>query len=205
VANVLLEDDRLIEIDRDGTIGWEWRAADHIGELGFDAPARARSRGSGRATATTGCHSNSARYLGPTSALTPATRVSIPTNVIVSSRQASVVGIVARDGSIAWRIGPTFSASPDSAALGQVIGQHDAHLIPPGLLGAGNCCCSTTAAPRDGRPEPDLAAGNAIYQRPPRGVLEIDPVEPQAVWSYTAPELLQHQHQRAQRWRTATR
>ena len=40
VANVLLEDDRLIEIDREGKIGWEWFAADHIGELGFDDAAR---------------------------------------------------------------------------------------------------------------------------------------------------------------------
>src|SRR5688500_2204340 len=40
VADVMLEDDRLIEVSWDGKIGWEWVASDHIDELGFAADAR---------------------------------------------------------------------------------------------------------------------------------------------------------------------
>src|SRR5690606_38084779 len=41
VAGVLLEDDRLVEVDDEGRVTWEWRAADHIDELGFAPAARA--------------------------------------------------------------------------------------------------------------------------------------------------------------------
>ena len=37
-----------------------------------------------------------------------------------------------------WRIGPDFRESPQLERIGQIIGQHHAHLIPKGLPGAGN-------------------------------------------------------------------
>jgi hypothetical protein len=40
VADVLLEDDRLIEVSPSGGITWEWVASDHIDELGFADDAR---------------------------------------------------------------------------------------------------------------------------------------------------------------------
>jgi hypothetical protein len=40
VADVLLEDDRLIEVSRSGDIVWEWVASEHIDEMGFAADAR---------------------------------------------------------------------------------------------------------------------------------------------------------------------
>jgi hypothetical protein len=40
VADVMLEDDRLIEVSPAGGIAWEWVASDHIDELGFAADAR---------------------------------------------------------------------------------------------------------------------------------------------------------------------
>src|SRR5690606_31605283 len=41
IAGVLLEDDRLLEIDADGRTTWDWRAGDHIDAFGFSPPARA--------------------------------------------------------------------------------------------------------------------------------------------------------------------
>src|SRR5690606_19159248 len=35
VADMVLEDDRLIEVDHNGEILWDWRASDHIDEFGF--------------------------------------------------------------------------------------------------------------------------------------------------------------------------
>jgi hypothetical protein len=187
VANVLLEDDRLIEIDRDGTIGWEWRAADHIGELGFGPAARAAIARLGARDGYDWLHLNSARYLGPNRWHEGGDARFHPDNVIVSSRSASLVAIIARDGSVAWRLGPDSSAAPEQRALGQVIGQHDAHLIPPGLPGAGNLLLfDNGGASGMGDPSPISPQGNAIYQRATSRVLEIDPVSLALVWSYTA-------------------
>src|SRR5262245_39617798 len=40
VASTALEDDRLIEVSRNGDIVWEWVAGDHVDEFGFAADAR---------------------------------------------------------------------------------------------------------------------------------------------------------------------
>ncbi|HEY6815717.1 MAG TPA: aryl-sulfate sulfotransferase [Croceibacterium sp.] len=187
VANVLLEDDRLIEIDAGGTVTWDWRAADHVGELGFSSPARAAIARLGTRDGYDWLHLNSARYLGPNKWHAAGDARFHPDNVIVSSRSASLVAIVARDGSIVWRIGPDFSTTSEQRALGQVIGQHDAHLIPPGLPGAGNLLLfDNGGASGMGDPSPISPQGNSIYQRATSRVLEIDPVSLALVWSYFA-------------------
>src|SRR6185437_14729858 len=69
VADVNLEDDRLIEVTPDGKIVWEWTAGDHIDELGLSAAARTAIRMSpGPNAARDGfdwLHMNSATYVGP--------------------------------------------------------------------------------------------------------------------------------------------
>ncbi|HEU4651851.1 MAG TPA: aryl-sulfate sulfotransferase [Croceibacterium sp.] len=200
VAGVLLEDDRLVEVDRAGAVTWTWRAADHIGELGFDPAARAAIARLGTRDGYDWLHANSARYLGPNRWHDAGDARFHPDNVIVSSRQASVVFIVARDGSVAWRLGPDFSASPALAAIGQVIGQHDAHLIPPGLPGAGNLLLfDNGGASGLGDPSPISPLGNAIYQRATSRVLEIDPVDLSLVWSYAGPNFFSTNISSAQR------
>ena len=200
VANVLLEDDRLLEIDAAGQVAWQWRAADHIDELGFDAPARAAIGRLGTRDGYDWLHVNSARYLGPNKWHEAGDRRFHPDNVIVSSRSASVVAIVARDGSVVWRLGPDSRTSAELRALGQVIGQHDAHLIPPGLPGAGNLLLfDNGGASGMGDPSPISPMGNAIYQRAGSRVLEIDPVSLALIWSYTAPSFFSTNISGAQR------
>src|SRR5688572_17133740 len=194
VADVLLQDDRIIEVSPSGEVLWQWHAADHINEMGFDARARAAIRGAraggagGRAGAGPGApaagrgdaargnagrgdagrggagrgdagagagrggagrgaaapaafdwlHLNSATYLGPNRWFDAGDKRFAPNHVIVSSREASLLAIIARDGSIVWRLGPDFLQSDALRAIGQIIGQHQAHLIPKGLPGAGN-------------------------------------------------------------------
>ena len=152
LADVTLEDDRLIEITPDGKIVWEWTAGDHLGEFGLSADARAAIKASpGPNAARTGfdwLHTNSATYVGPNHWFDAGDRRFAPENVLISSRQASLLAIVARNGSIVWRLGPDFSQSKQLQALGQIIGQHHAHLIPKGLPGAGNLLVrSITVAP----------------------------------------------------------
>ncbi|HHN2191827.1 TPA: aryl-sulfate sulfotransferase, partial [Pseudomonas aeruginosa] len=84
-----------------------------------------------------------------------------------------------------WRLGPNLPPiDPKSARklprpVDQISGQHDAHLIPEGLPGAGNLLVFDNQ-------------GDAGYPSVQRGlvsgsrVLEIDPLKKQIVWQYTA-------------------
>lgn len=200
VAEVLLEDDRLVEVDAGGSVTWQWRAGDHIGELGFNPAARAAIMRLGTRDGYDWLHLNSARYLGPNKWHDAGDARFHPDHVIVSSRSASLVAIVARDGAIAWRLGPEVSATAEARAVGQIIGQHDAHLIPPGLPGAGNLLLfDNGGASGVGDPSPISPLGNAIYQRASSRVLEIDPVSLALVWSYAAPNFFSTNISGAQR------
>jgi hypothetical protein len=239
VADVLLQDDRIIEVSPSGEVLWQWNAADHINEMGFDARARAAIRGAraggagGRAGAGPGApaagagrgdaargnagrgdagagagrgagrggagrgaaapaafdwlHLNSATYLGPNRWFDAGDKRFAPNNIIVSSREASLLAIIARDGSIVWRLGPNFLESDALRAIGQIIGQHQAHLIPKGLPGAGNLLVfDNGGASGYGEPSGMAPRGVGVFARPSSRVLEIDPVSLAVVWSYTA-------------------
>jgi Arylsulfotransferase (ASST) len=192
VADVMLEDDRLIEVTPDSEIVWEWVAGDHIDELGFDAEARAAiSAGPGFNNARGSfdwLHINSATYVGPNRWFDAGDERFDPANVIISSRQASLLAIVGRDGSIVWRIGPDFSQTEQLRKIRQIIGQHHAHLIPKGLPGAGNLLVfDNGGASGYGFANPNAQDGTGAFARDSSRVLEIDPVTLELVWSYRAP------------------
>jgi hypothetical protein len=192
VADVTLEDDRLIEVTPQGKIVWEWTAGDHIAELGFSAAARAAIKASpGPNAARTGfdwLHVNSATYLGPNHWFDEGDQRFAPENVLISSRQASLLAIVARNGSIVWHLGPDFSQSKELQAIGQIIGQHHAHLIPKGLPGAGNLLVfDNGGASGYGFTNPIAPKGMDALVRPNSRILEINPVTLELVWSYQAP------------------
>ena len=208
IADVLLQDDRIIEVSPKGEIVWQWSAGDHIDELGFDARARESIRGAraggaggaGRAGAAGRAgrgaaapvafdwlHLNSATYLGPNRWFDAGDKRFAPNNVIVSSREASLIAIIARDGSIVWRLGPNFLESDATRAIGQIIGQHHAHFIPKGLPGAGNLLVFDNGGSSGyGEPSGIAPRGTGVYARANSRVLEIDPVTLALVWSYTA-------------------
>ncbi len=187
-----LEDDRLLELSPEGKLTWEWLVSDHIDEFHFNDEARkaiaSASAGTPAGRAFDWFHMNSATYVGPNHWYDEGDQRFAPDNVIISSRQASLVAIVARNGSIVWQIGPDFSVSPELRAIRQIIGQHHAHLIPKGLPGAGNLMVfDNGGASGYGRPSPVALDGQNIFARPTSRVLEIDPVSLKLVWSYTAP------------------
>jgi hypothetical protein len=191
VAGVMLEDDRLIEIADDGTLLWEWRAADHVAEFRFDDEERAAIRSAPGVNPARGnfdwLHINSADYVGPNQWFDAGDTRFAPDNVIVSSRQSSIVAIIARDGSLAWQIGPDFSRSPEERAIGQIIGQHHAHVIPKGLPGAGNIMVYDNGGSSGyGAPSPIGPNGQGLYARATSRVIEINPVTLERVWTYTA-------------------
>ena len=192
VADVTLEDDRLIEVSWDGKIVWEWLASDHIDELGFAADARAAIHAgpgfNARRSGFDWLHTNSATYVGPNHWFDEGDMRFAPDNVLISSRQASLLAIVARDGHIVWRLGPDFSQSEALRKLRQIIGQHHAHFIPKGLPGAGNLLVfDNGGASGYGAPTPVALNGSGIYARANSRVLEINPVTLELVWSYVSP------------------
>jgi hypothetical protein len=187
-----LEDDRLIEISPDGKVLWDWVASDHVDDFRFDNDARkAISTASGVNSARGSfdwLHVNSATYIGPNHWYDEGDARFAPNNVIISSREASFIAIIARDGSIAWQLGPNFNLSAELRAIRQIIGQHHAHIIPKGLPGAGNLMVFDNGGPSGyGVPSPIALNGSGIYARATSRVLEIDPVTLKLVWSYTSP------------------
>lgn len=204
VAEVMLEDDRLIEVAPDGRIVWEWNAAEHIDELGFAPDARAAIKQAADVNAARGSfdwlHVNSATYVGPNRWYEAGDRRFAPNNVIISSRAASLLAIVARDGSIAWRLGPDFSATEQLRKLRQIIGQHHAHLIPPGLPGAGNLLVFDNGGSSGyGFAGPIAPNGVGAFARATSRVLEIHPITLELVWSYAAPRFFSTNISGAQR------
>lgn len=181
-----LEDDRLIELDAGGNIVWQWRASDHVDELGLDAAARRAIRRLANRTEFDWYHVNSATYVGPNRWFDAGDQRFHPENVIISSRQTNTVAIVARDGRVVWRLGPDFGETVQQHAIGQIIGQHHPHLIPPGLPGAGNLLVFDNGGYAGyGDPTSISADGSGVMQRAGSRVLEIDPVTLAVVWSYS--------------------
>ena len=204
VADVLLEDDRLIEVSWNGETVWEWLASDHIDELGFAPDARkaikaARSFNKARGSFDW-LHINSATYVGPNRWFDQGDRRFAPTNVIISSREASLLAIVGRDGSIVWRLGPDFSQSSELRAIRQMIGQHHAHVIPKGLPGAGNLLVFDNGGSSGyGFANPIAPDGTGAFARATSRVLEINPVTLELVWSYANPRFFSTNISSAQR------
>lgn len=190
VAEVLLEDDRLIELSPKGDIVWEWSASDHIDELGYSPEARKALSAAGSFNASRGSfdwlHINSATYVGPNTWFDQGDTRFAPNHVMISSRETSVLAIVGRDGSIVWRLGPDFSQSRELRAIRQIIGQHHAHLIPNGLPGAGNLLVFDNGGSSGyGAPSGIAPDGRGVYARAGSRVLEINPVTLELVWSYS--------------------
>ena len=193
VSDLPLEDDHLVEYDAQGRITWEWFAGDHIDELGFSPAARAAIKAGAGAGAGPQqqrrefdwLHANSATYLGPNRWFDAGDKRFDPRNVIISSRQASLLAIIARDGRVVWRMGPDFRESPQLQRIGQIIGQHQAHLIPKGLPGAGNLLLFDNGGSSGyGFDTPIARNGYGGLARASSRVLEIDPVKMEMVWSY---------------------
>jgi hypothetical protein len=184
-----LEDDRLLEVSWDGKIVWEWRASDHADEFGFSDDARGVIRqaiGFSRARDSYDwLHINAVSYVGPNHWYDEGDMRFAPDNVLLSSRESNFMVIVSRAGNIVWRMGPDYRESEVLTKLGQIIGQHNPHIIPKGLNGAGNLLVfdnggaagygsSNSAAP-DGR--------NAMRRGNSR-VVEVNPVTFAKVWEY---------------------
>ena len=132
VADVMLGDDRLIEVNEKGDIVWEWLAGDYIDEMGFAPDARAVIKAAAAFNKARGSfdwlHVNSATYVGPNQWYDKGDRRFAPDNVIISSREpASSRSSLGRGDSRGGCV--RLGASPQLRAIRQIIGKHHPHLI----------------------------------------------------------------------------
>jgi hypothetical protein len=114
-----------------------------------------------------------------------------PDNIIVSFRKVNVVAIIDKSsGNLVWRLGPYFKENPGDEhrrilryniprPLDQILGQHNPHIIPKGLPGAGNVLLFDC---QGGSGYPPASLGKYAGSR----VLEINPITKEIVWQYTA-------------------
>jgi hypothetical protein len=129
-----------------------------------------------------------------------------PNNIIADFRSLNITIIIARhphpdgdweEGEIVWQLGPDYSTDGDDYKVGQIIGQHQAHIIPKGLPGEGNMLIFDNGGAagygalvrglRDSNGNP-LAQWPNTFRMNSR-VLEINPVTKQIVWEYKQPML----------------
>jgi len=190
ISDRRLEDDRLLEIAWDGKVLWEWKTSDHVDELGFDAGARAVIRQAPGFNSARDSfdwlHINAASYVGPNHWFDEGDQRFAPENVVISSRAANIIAIVNRAGKIVWRMGPDYRESEALRKLGQIIGQHNPHIIPKGLAGAGNpLVFENGRAAGYGFPNPASPDGVDSARRGNSRVLELNPVTFEKKWEYS--------------------
>ena len=174
-------DDMVYEVSAAGKVEWSWSATEHLNEFGFTPAQLKLAEGTKDADYL---HLNAASALGPNHWEKAGDTRFAAGNVIISSRNANFVAIIDhKTGHVVWRIGPNYPGQPPMGdnkvprPIDQTSGQHDPHMIPEGLPGAGDILLFDN--------EGD--AGYPSAQRPLLGgsrALEINPSTKQIVWQY---------------------
>lgn len=195
ISLIPLIDDAIVEVDWEGNILWEWRCSDHFREMHFSEAAKnvlARDpnlRTSGINGMGDWMHINSMSVLGPNKWYDAGDERFHPDNIIWDGRQSNIIAIISKKtGKIVWQLGPDYD-KPEYRFIGQIIGQHHAHMIPQGLPGAGNIMIFDNGGLAGyGLPNPMSPNGFQNCRRDYSRVLEIDPITLKIVWQYTPKE-----------------
>ena len=175
---------------------WEWCCNEHFEEMGFrEGPKNTLARNPNyRPTQPEGMgdwiHINSMSALGPNKWYDAGDERFHPDNIIVDGREANIIFIISKKtGKITWKLGPDYDSSPELRAIGWIIGQHHAHMIPRGLPGEGNILIFDNGGWGGyDVPNPGAPTGVKAALRDHSRVLEIDPVSLKIVWQYTPKE-----------------
>ena len=178
-------DDVIYEVDPrgrpNGGIVWSWLASDHLSEYGFTPAELELVRQSPDADYL---HTNDMAVLGPNRWADSGDKRFAPDNIMISSRNANVTLIIDKaSGHVVWRLGPDYPPRVEGKAettprpVDQIVGQHDAHMIAPGLPGAGNILMFDNQGEAGYPPAPLGTLGGSR-------ALEIDPVAMRIVWQY---------------------
>ncbi len=178
-------DPTIYEVDSHGRLVWTWKASQHLKGLGF---VGAKLLLLERESAPDYLHMNAMQALGPNRWEAAGDRRFEQHNILISSRNADFVAIISRQtGRVVWRLGPLYPKykhlySPHPQRVPHVIerfsGQHDVHMIPEGVPGAGDVLMFDNEGEGGYPPVPmPMLSGSRV--------LEINPVTRQVVWQYT--------------------
>ena len=184
-AEKLLEDG-VYEVNPKGEVVWQWSAFEHLNEFGFsEASLKLLRESLSRNDKTLPfdyLHLNNLSVLGPNKWFDAGDQRFHPDNLLICSREANFIAIIdKKSGKIAWSLGPDYERSTGNKVprpVDQISGQHDAHIIPQGLPGAGNLLVFDNQGDA-GYPRVSLGT------QPRSRVLEIDPIKREIVWQYT--------------------
>ena len=199
IPGIRFLDDRITEYDEQGNEIFTWDAFDHIDDFGLSEEGKQAVYHAPQDW----CHLNAVSYIGPNRHFDAGNEIFDPENLILSSRELSLIFIVRKnDGKIVWKKGPAEEAEevakrraagkfePGKDDVGLIIGQHHAHIIPEGLPGAGNLLVYDNGGfsgyDKSGLQYPD---GRRTLLRHYSRVIEIDPVNWKKVWEYRYDEL----------------
>lgn len=193
ITDKRLIDDKIIEVDWEGNIIWEWRANEHFEELGFDEAARNVLYRDPSVRGEAGgdwLHVNSISTLGPNKWYDAGDDRFHPDNIIFDSRNANILAIISKKtGEIVWRLGPDFNENEATKKLGWIIGQHHLHMIPKGLPGEGDLLVFDNGGEAGyGLPNPTSAYGLKNVHRDYSRVLQFNPITLEITWQYTPQE-----------------
>lgn len=181
-------DDAIYEVSPDGAVTWQWLASEHLNEFGF-TPEQLKL-----VYATPNpdyLHINNLSVIGPNKWFDAGDKRFAPDNLLIDSRNANFIAILDKSsGKVVWSLGPNLPAiNPKTSQalprpVDQFVGQHDAHIIPAGLPGAGNVLVFDNQGSAG---YPSATLGLISGSR----VLEIDPQTREIVWQYTAADSTQ--------------
>lgn len=174
-------DNQVQEIDANGKVIWSWSAGKHLSDFGLSKAQLAELKKSGGYDFL---HINTAVPLGPNRWYDAGNQRFAPDNILINSRNVNVALIIDRHtGKVVWRVGPNYPSTNWSGKvprpLDQMIGEHDVHMIPKGLPGAGNLLIF------DNQGNSSLSVKHRSMFSASR-VIEVDPVTKQIVWQYDA-------------------
>lgn len=190
ISPQLLLEDRLIEIDREGNIVWEWCMLDHFNEFDLDETIKGamfrnpNTQEAGPEGQGDIFHVNCASYLGPNKWFDGGDERFKPDNIILDSREANIMWIVDHDtGKVVWQVGPDFTRTRELRIFGTVVGPHHTHMIPAGLPGEGNIMVYDNGGWAGyGAPNQFSKIGLKVTRRDSSRVVEFDPTTLEIVW-----------------------
>jgi len=184
----IIYDDVIYEVDWEGNLtDFVWLASEHIDELGLSLISRIgmwlRPGGPGYGLfCPTGdlLHINTATYLGENKWYDLGHEEFNPNNILICSRHTNILAIIDREtGKIVWRVGPDYSKKLFDNKLDQIMGPHQAHIIPKGLPGEGNILVFDNGGQSD-----YSLLGTPRYNRGYSRIVEFDPLTLEIVWEY---------------------
>ena len=135
-------------------------------------------------------HLNSMSTLGPNRWFDAGDERFHPDNIILSGRETNLIFIISKEtGEVVWQVGPYYDQTPELRALGWIIGQHHAHMIPRGLPGEGNILVYDNGGWAGyGSPNPGSPQGIKNALRDYSRVLEFNPLTLEIIWQHTPAE-----------------